>query len=62
MAEAKIREAISMDEAMRWLSPKERMAVLAKPGLYALLDHLVPKEDGRKEARAREEEEARELG
>jgi membrane glycosyltransferase len=44
MAEAKIREAVSLDEAMRWLSPKERMAVLARPSLYAQLDRLVPRE------------------
>lgn len=44
MAEAKIREAISLDEAMRWLSPKERMAVLARPSLYAQLDRLVHRE------------------
>jgi membrane glycosyltransferase len=44
MAEAKIREAVTLEEAMRWLSPKERMAVLARPSLYAMLERLVPRE------------------
>lgn len=41
MAEAKIGEAVSLDEALRWLSPKERMAVLCQPHLLAALDRLV---------------------
>ena len=40
MAEAKLSEAASLDEALRWLTPKERMAILSDPKLIAKLDAL----------------------
>jgi len=40
MAEAKIREAVSVEEALRWLTPKERMAVLTDPILLTHLERL----------------------
>ena len=40
MAEAKIREATNLDEALRWLSPKERLAILSRPPLIAELQRL----------------------
>ncbi|WP_407051323.1 glucans biosynthesis glucosyltransferase MdoH [Methyloraptor flagellatus] len=40
MAEAKIREATSLEEALRWLSTKERLAVLARPQLVSELQRL----------------------
>ena len=40
MAAAKIAEAVSMEEALIWLTPKERMAVLAQPPLVAALVKL----------------------
>jgi membrane glycosyltransferase len=40
MAEAKLSEAASLDEALRWLTPKERMAILSDPKLIAKLDTL----------------------
>lgn len=47
MAEAKIREAVSLEEALRWLTPKERMAILSQPHLLAELDRLVAPADQR---------------
>ncbi|MEJ1159252.1 glucans biosynthesis glucosyltransferase MdoH [Prosthecomicrobium sp. N25] len=47
MAEAKIREAVSVEEALRWLTPKERMAVLSQPQLLAQLDRLLVPVDQR---------------
>lgn len=40
MAAAKIAEAVSLEEALIWLTPKERMAVLAQPYLVASLVKL----------------------
>jgi membrane glycosyltransferase len=40
MAAAKIAEAVSLEEALIWLTPKERMAVLAQPPLVAALVKL----------------------
>lgn len=40
MAAAKIAEAASLDEVLIWLSPKERMAVLANPPLIAAIVKL----------------------
>ena len=40
MAAAKIAEAVSLEEALIWLGPKERIAVLAQPALVAALVKL----------------------
>jgi membrane glycosyltransferase len=42
MAEAKIIDAESVNDAVRWLKPKERMVVLNDRALLALLMRLVP--------------------
>ncbi len=47
LAEAKIREATSLDEALRWLTPKERMAVLSDPRHLAALDRLIAHPESR---------------
>ena len=40
MAAAKIAEAVTLEEALIWLTPKERMAVLTQPQLVASLVKL----------------------
>lgn len=48
MAEAKIREAMTLEEALRWLSPNERKAVLGRPQLLKEFDRLVEQSDMRR--------------
>jgi membrane glycosyltransferase len=45
MAAAKIAEAVSFEEALIWLTPKERMAVLTQPPLVAALVKLKDSRD-----------------
>jgi membrane glycosyltransferase len=40
LAEVKLAEAYTLQEALAWLHPKERMAVLLDPGLVATLSRL----------------------
>ncbi|MDR3495186.1 MAG: glucans biosynthesis glucosyltransferase MdoH [Ancalomicrobiaceae bacterium] len=62
MAAAKLEEAVTLDEAMSWLSPKERMAVLSQPKLISSLARLKDSPDPRCIVQAANDPEPKRVG
>ncbi|MDR3374441.1 MAG: glucans biosynthesis glucosyltransferase MdoH [Ancalomicrobiaceae bacterium] len=62
MAAAKLEEAVTLEEALTWLSPKERMAVLSQPKLIASLARLKDTPDVRAIVQAANDSEPKRAG
>ena len=62
MAAAKLEEAVTLEEALSWLSPKERMAVLSQPKLIASLARLKDTPDVRAIVQAANDAEPKRAG